>query len=114
MLICRTTGADHMLHLVLTCLLLSVASGLSMRRFLLPYFPGGDLAEKSAPVTVVASAVFLAAVAFTISDQNLWGKSVVLMLCLLLAAMFDDARPSLTIALSAISLAAYLGLRPIG
>ncbi|MGG7576835.1 hypothetical protein [Rhizobium sp. Nf11,1] len=103
-----------MLHLVLTCLLLSVASGLSMRRFLLPYFPGGDLAEKSAPVTVVASAVFLAAVAFTISDQNLWSKSVVLMLCLLLAAMFDDARPSLTIALSAISLAAYLGLRPIG
>ncbi|WP_434714411.1 hypothetical protein NMA58_26420 (plasmid) [Rhizobium sp. YTUHZ045] len=103
-----------MLHLVLTCLLLSVASGLSMRRFLLPYFPGGDLAEKSAPVTVVASAVFLAAVAFTISDQNLWAKSVVLMLCLLLAAMFDDARPSLTIALSAISLAAYLGLRSIG
>ncbi|PDT27537.1 hypothetical protein CO660_22130 [Rhizobium sp. L9] len=103
-----------MMHLVLTCLLLSVASGLSMRRFLLPYFPGGDLAEKCAPVTVVASAVFLAAVAFTISDQNLWAKSVVLMLCLLLAAMFDDARPSLTIALSAISLAAYLGLRPIG
>ena len=28
--------------------------------------------------------------------------------------MFDDARPRLTIALSAISLAAYLGLRSIG
>ncbi|NKK96903.1 hypothetical protein GFM02_01135 [Rhizobium leguminosarum bv. viciae] len=102
-----------MLQLVLTCLLLSVASGLSMRRFLLPYFPGGDLAEKSAPVTIVASAVFLAAVAFTVSDQELWAKSVILLLGLSLAAMFGDARPRLTIALSAVSLAAYLGLRSI-
>ncbi|MBX5000827.1 hypothetical protein [Rhizobium lentis] len=103
-----------MLHLVLTCLLLSVASGLSMRRFLLPYFPGGDLSEKSAPVTIVASAVFLAAAAFTVSDQGLWAKSIILMLCLLLAALLDDARPRLTIALSVVSLAAYLGLRSIG
>ncbi|NEJ17255.1 hypothetical protein GR211_30445 [Rhizobium leguminosarum] len=102
-----------MLQLVLTCLLLSVASGLSMRRFLLPYFPGGGLAEKSAPVTIVASAVFLAAIAFTVSDQDLWAKSLILILGLALAAMFDDARPRLTIALSAISLAAYLGLRSI-
>ncbi len=85
-----------------------------MRRFLLPYFSGGDLAEESAPVTIVASAVFLAAVAFTISDQNLWAKSVVLMLCLLLAAMLDDARPRLTIAIAAVSLGAYLGLRSFG
>ncbi len=85
-----------------------------MRRFLLPYFSGGDLAEESAPVTIVASAVFLAAVAFTISDQNLWAKSVVLMLCLLLAAMLDDARPRLTIAIAAASLGAYLGLRSFG
>ncbi|SCB61970.1 hypothetical protein GA0061105_12833 [Rhizobium aethiopicum] len=84
-----------------------------MRRFLLPYFSGGDFAEKSAPVTIVASAVFLATVAFTISDQNLWAKSVILTLCLLLAAMFDDVRPRLTIALSVVSLAAYLGLRSI-
>ena len=112
--ICGSIGDDPMLQLVLTCLLLSVASGLSMRRFLLPYFAGGDLAEKSAPVTVVASAVFLAAIAFTVSDQDLWAKSVILMLGLLLAAMFDDARPKLTIALSAVSLAAYLGLRSIG
>lgn len=84
-----------------------------MRRFLLPYFSGGDLAEKSAPVTIVASAVFLAAVAFTLSDQDLWAKSVILMLCLSLAAMFDDARPKLTISLSAICLGAYLGLRTI-
>ncbi|AXA42805.1 hypothetical protein ACVMIX_006015 [Rhizobium leguminosarum] len=112
--ICGSIGDDPMLQLVLTCLLLSVASGLSMRRFLLPYFPGGDLAEKSAPVTIVASAVFLGAIAFTVSDQDLWAKSVILMLGLSLAAMFDDARPRLTIALSAISLAAYLGLRSIG
>ncbi|ACE94613.1 hypothetical protein AMC90_PD00541 (plasmid) [Rhizobium phaseoli] len=102
-----------MLHLVLTCLLLSIASGLSMRRFLLPYFPSGDLAEKSAPATMVASAVFLATIALTISDQELWAKSVILMLGLLLAAMFDDGRPKLTIAVSAVSLAAYLGLRSI-
>ncbi|WP_165434985.1 hypothetical protein [Rhizobium leguminosarum] len=36
-----------------------------------------------------------------------------LILGLSLAAMFDDARPRLTIALSAVSLAAYLGLRSI-
>ncbi|MDR9760080.1 hypothetical protein RJJ37_10575 [Rhizobium redzepovicii] len=102
-----------MAHLVLTCLLLSVASGLSMRRFLLPYLPGGDLAEKSAPVTIVASAVFLGAVAFTVSDQNLWATSAILSLGLLLAAMFDDARPKLTITLSVISLAVYLGFRSI-
>lgn len=111
--ICRSIGDDLMLHLVLTCLLLSVASGLSMRRFLLPYFSSGDLAEKSAPVTIVASAVFLAAIAFTVSDQDLWAKSAILLIGLLLAAMFDDARPRLTIALSAVSLAAYLGLRSI-
>jgi hypothetical protein len=111
--ICRSIGDDPMLHLVLTCLLLSVASGLSMRRFLLPYFPGGDLADKSAPVTIVANAVFLATIAFTVSDQNLWAKSVIVMLGVLLAAMFDDARPKLTIALSAVSLATYLGLRSI-
>ncbi|MBY5403095.1 hypothetical protein [Rhizobium leguminosarum] len=102
-----------MLHLVLTCLLLSVASGLSMRRFLLPYLSGGDLAEKSAPVTIVASAVFLAAIAFTVSDQNLWAISAILMLGLSLAVMFDDARPRMTIALSVVSLAVYLGLRSI-
>ncbi|MBY4590324.1 MULTISPECIES: hypothetical protein [Rhizobium] len=102
-----------MAHLVLTCLLLSIASGLSMRRFLLPYLPGGDLAEKSAPVTIVASAVFLGALAITVSDQNLWATSAILSLGLLLAAMFDDARPKLTIALSAISLAVYLGFRSI-
>ncbi|EJB06165.1 hypothetical protein Rleg9DRAFT_5091 [Rhizobium leguminosarum bv. trifolii WSM597] len=102
-----------MAHLVLTCLLLGIASGLSMRRFLLPYFPGGDLAEKSAPVTIVASAVFLGTLAFTVSDQNLWATSAILVLGLLLATLFDDARPKLTIALSAISLAAYLSLRSI-
>ncbi|WP_183843567.1 hypothetical protein [Rhizobium etli] len=102
-----------MLHLALTCLLLSAASGLSMRRFLLPYFSGGDLGEKSAPVTIVATAVFLVAVAFTLSDQDLWAKTVILILCLSLAAMFDDARPRLTISLSAACLAAYLGLRTI-
>lgn len=84
-----------------------------MRRFLLPYFPGGDLAEKSAPVTIVASAVFLATLAFTVSDQDLWAKSAILMIGLFLAATFDDGRPKLTIALSVLSLAAYLGLRSI-
>ncbi len=102
-----------MMNPVLTCLLLSIAAGLSMRRFLLPYLPSGDLADKRAPSTIVASSVFLAAIAFTISDQDMWAKSVVLALGLALAAIFNDARPKLPIALSVVSLAAYLGLRAI-
>jgi len=103
-----------MMYPVLTCLLLSIATGLSMRRFLLPYLPGGDLAEKRAPATIVASTVFLAAIAFTVSDQNLWAKSMIFALGLVLAAVFDDARPKLPVALSVVSLAAYLGLRLAG
>jgi len=101
------------MHPVLPCLLLSIAAGLSMRRFLLPYLPGGDLAEKRAPTTMIASTVFLGAIAFTVSDQALWAKSVVFGLGLLLAAIFSDARPKLPVALSVVSLAAYLGLRSI-
>lgn len=101
------------MHLALTCLLLSVAAGLSMRGFLLPFFMGGNLAEKHVPMTVIASSVFLAAVAFTVSDQSLWAKSFILLLGVLLAAIFDDEKPNLAIALSVASLAAYLGLRSI-
>ncbi len=102
-----------MFHSLMTCLLLSAAAGLSMRRFLLPYFPGGDAAEKRAPVTMVASAVFLAAIAFTVSDQKLWAFPIVLTLSLWLASLFDDVKPNKTIAVSVVSLATYLGLRSI-
>lgn len=101
-----------MFHPVMTCLLLSVAAGLSMRRFLLPYFPGGDAAEKRAPVTMVASAVFLAAIAFTVSDQ-LWAMPIVLTFSLWLASLLDDFKPNMTIAISVVSLATYLGLRSV-
>jgi len=84
-----------------------------MRRFLLPYLPGGDLNEKRAPSTIVASSVFLAAIAFTVSDQGLWAKSVVFALGLALAAIFNDARPKLPVILSVVSLAVYLALRTI-
>lgn len=102
-----------MFHPLMTCLLLSAASGLSMRRFLLPYFPSGDAAEQRAPLTMVASAVFLAAIAFTVSDQKLSAIPIVLTFSLWLASVFDDAKPNMTIAISVISLAMYLGLRSI-
>lgn len=102
-----------MLHPLMTCLLLSSAAGLSMRRFLLPYCPGGDAAEKRAPVTMVASAVFLAAIAFTVSDQKLWAMPIVLTLSLWLASLLDDFKPNMTIAISVVSLATYLGLRSV-
>ncbi|MBO9177014.1 hypothetical protein J5283_22910 [Rhizobium sp. 16-488-2a] len=98
---------------LMTCLLLSAAAGLSMRRFLLPYFSGGDAAEKRAPVTMVASTIFLAAVAFTVSDQKLWAIPIVLTFSLWLASVFDDSKPNMTIAISVVSLALYMGLRSI-
>lgn len=97
----------------MTFLLLSAATGLSLRRFLLPYFTGGDAAEKRAPVTMVASAIFLAGVAFTVSDLKLWAIPIVLAFSLLLALVFDDSKPNMTIAISVVSLAMYLGLRSI-
>jgi hypothetical protein len=100
-----------MFHPLITCLLLSTAAGLSMRRFVLPYFPGGDPAQKRAPITIVANAVFLAAIAFIVSDQQFWAMPVVISFSLLLASIVDDTNPNMTIAISAISLAAYLGLR---
>ena len=81
----------------MTCLLLSAATGLSLRRFLLPYFTGGDAAG----------------VAFTVSDLKLWAIPIVLAFSLLLALVFDDSKPNMTIAISVVSLAMYLGLRSI-
>ncbi|MCZ7854901.1 MULTISPECIES: hypothetical protein [Agrobacterium] len=98
---------------LVTCLLLSAATGLSLRRFLLPYFPGGDAAEQRSPVTMVASAIFLAAVAFTVSDQKLWAIPIVLTFSLWLASVFDDSKPNMTIAISVVSLTLYMGLRSI-
>ena len=102
-----------MFHPLMTSFLLSAATGFSMRRFLLPYLPGGDFAEKRAPVTMAASAVFLAAIAFTVSDQKLWAIPIILSFSLWLTSVFDDAKPNMTFAISIVSLATYLGLRSI-
>lgn len=107
------SAAPTMFQPLMACFLLSAATGLSLRRFLLPYFPGGDAAEKRAPVTMVASAIFLAAVAFTVSDQKLWAIPIVLTFSLWLALVFDDSKPATTIAISVVSFAMYLCLRSI-
>lgn len=84
-----------------------------MRRFFLPYFPGGDAAEKRAPVTIVASAVFPASIAFTFSDQSLGAIPLVLTFSLCLSSLFNDVKSNMTIAISVASFAAYLGFRSI-
>ena len=103
-----------MLHLTLSYLFLSIAAGLSVRRFSLPYFPDGNIAEQRAPITTVATAVFLATIALIVSDQQILAISIIIVLGILLAAIFDSARSILATTISAISLMAYLGLRSLG
>jgi hypothetical protein len=96
---------------ILTCLLLSAALALSLRRFIMPYTALDHGAEVTSPVTMVATAVFLAAFALTLSDTDLIPAGLTMIAGLLLAKIFDDAKPALTVALSAACLFAYLGLR---
>ncbi|CAN7278398.1 hypothetical protein LJR030_002485 [Rhizobium sp. LjRoot30] len=103
-----------MMHITLSYLFLSIAAGLSVRRFALPYLPDGNIAEQRAPITTVATAVFLATIALIVSDQQLLAISIIMGLGILLAAIFDNTRSELTTIISAVSLMAYLGLRSVG
>lgn len=100
-----------MLNLLMTCLLLAAALGLSLRRFALPYLARRDIAEQSEPVTMVASAVFLAALALTVSDKDFWHASLTVAGGIVVALIFDQQRPRLAAVLSAACLLCYLALR---
>ncbi|CUX67513.1 conserved membrane hypothetical protein [Agrobacterium tumefaciens str. Kerr 14] len=96
---------------VFTCLLLIVALALSLRRFIVPYVRGEPEAEATSPVTMVASAVFLAALALTVSDTDITRAALTLAGGVLLALLLDGATPWLMVTLSAVCLLVYLGLR---
>ena len=100
-----------MFNLAITCLLLAAALGLSLRRFSLPYLAKGEIGEQSSPVTMVASAVFLAALALAVSDRGLWYAAVAIGGSLLVALVFDQDNPRMTAALSVACLLSYVALR---
>jgi len=96
---------------ILTDLLLAATLALSLRRFILPYVVEDDIMRASAPVTMVASAVFLAALALTCSDKTFWSATVTLTGGALLAFILDDRWPKLAVTAAAACLLAYLGIR---
>lgn len=96
---------------IFTCLLLIAALALSLRRFLVPYVRGQHEAHATSPLTMVASAVFLVALALTFSDSGLTRAALMLAGGVFLALLFDGAKPWLMVALSATCLLVYLGLR---
>jgi hypothetical protein len=102
-----------MLNFALTCTLLSIALGLSLRRFLLPYMPNQSIRDVTTPATIVANAVFLGAAALALSDQDIWRICLVMLLGAGLACVFDDARSTVAILLATVSLGLYIGLRSL-
>lgn len=100
-----------MLNPVLTSLLLGAALALSLRRFILPYMAVQDVLKAAAPVNMIASAVFLAALALTCSDKGFWNASATLIGGMTLAFVFDDRRPKLVVAIAAACLLSYLAMR---
>lgn len=96
---------------VLTDLLLAATLALSLRRFILPYMAQGDVMRAATPATMVASAVFLAALALTCSDKTFWSATVTLTAGALIAYVVDDRWPKLAVTAAALCLLAYLGMR---
>jgi hypothetical protein len=96
---------------VLTDLLLAATLALSLRRFILPYLAQDHVMRASAPVTMVASAVFLGALALTCSDKTFWSATLTLTGGALMAFLVDDRWPRLAVAAAVACLLAYLGMR---
>jgi hypothetical protein len=94
---------------ILLPLLLSISLGLSWNRFLLTFTSGGEGLQNQMPVTMVAAAVSLSALALSIADKGLLLGGAIILLGLTLAAISKSlSHPVAIVALSAISLAAYL------
>jgi hypothetical protein len=90
-------------------LLLSVALGLSWNRFLLTFASGGDSLQNQMPVTMVAAAVSLSALALSVADKGLLLGGALVLLGLALAAISRGlSNPVAIVGLSVVSLAVYL------
>lgn len=97
-----------MLH-ILPALLLSIALGLSWNRFLLTFSNRSDCLQNQMPVTMVAAAVSLSALALSVADKGLMLGGAIVLLGLALAAISKSvSRPVAIVGLSVVSLAAYL------
>lgn len=97
-----------MLH-VLPSLLLSISLGLSWNRFLLTFSSRGDGLQSQMPVTMVAAAISLSALALSVADKGLLLGGAIVLLGLALAIISRGfSYPTVIVGLSAISLAAYL------
>jgi uncharacterized membrane protein len=94
---------------ILLPLLLSISLGLSWNRFLLTFTSRGDCLQDQMPVTMVAAAVSLTALALSFADKGpLLGGAIVVLGLLLAAISKNLSQPIAIVALSAVSLAAYL------
>nr|QCL10345.1 putative membrane protein [Rhizobium rhizogenes]QCL10500.1 putative membrane protein [Rhizobium rhizogenes] len=92
-------------------LLLSIALGLSWNRFLLTFASGGDSLQNQMPVTMVAAAVSLSALALSVADKGLFLGGAMVVLGLALAVISKNfSYPVAIVGLSVVSLAAYLQL----
>lgn len=94
---------------ILPSLLLSISLGLSWNRFLLTFASRGECLQKPMAVTMVAAAVSLSALALSVADKGFLLGGAIILLGLMLAAISKSlSHPVVIVALSAISLAAYL------
>ncbi|MDK4740224.1 hypothetical protein ACXHXG_23775 [Rhizobium sp. LEGMi198b] len=94
---------------VLPSLLLSISLGLSWNRFLLTFTSRSEPLQNQMPVTMVAAAVCLSALALSVADKGLLLGGMIVLLGLALATISKGlAHPVIIVGLSAASLAAYL------
>jgi len=94
---------------ILPPLLLSISLGLSWNRFLLTFTSRGDCLQNQMPVTMIAAAVSLTALALSLADKGPLLGGVITLLGLLLAAISKNlSHPVAIVAISAVSLAGYL------
>ncbi|MFS8113796.1 hypothetical protein QD460_18895 [Rhizobium jaguaris] len=93
-------------------LLLSFSLGLSWNRFLLTFASRSELLRNQMPLTAVAAAVSLSVFALSVGDKGPWLGGTIVLLGLALAAIIKGLfHPTPVVALSAVSLVAYLYFR---
>jgi hypothetical protein len=94
---------------ILPSLLLSISLGLSWNRFLLTFTSRTERLQNQMPVTMVAAAVSVSALALSIADKGFLLGGMIVLLGLALATISKGLpHPVIIVGLSAVSLATYL------
>lgn len=94
-------------------MLLALAIALSWPRFILIFRTSENAAVPVSSVTMVASATSLSAAGLAFSSNPPWHGMVILALGMLLGVAIRTPASAIAVALSAVSLAAYLELQSI-